>query len=62
MLGGSVCIAFIRYALSLVGTILLFALLSAPRAERSRAVAGYAWFGVGVIVPPGMGIGSARDV
>lgn len=42
MLGGSVCIAFIRYALSLVGTILLFSLLSEPRYGRRRTVAGYA--------------------
>ncbi|MEZ3462653.1 MAG: ATP-binding protein [Lachnospiraceae bacterium] len=51
MLGGSVCIAFIRYALSLVGTILLFSLLSEPRYGRRRTVAGYALFGVAVIVP-----------
>lgn len=51
MLGGSVCIAFIRYALSLAGTILLFSLLSEPRYGRRRTVKGYALFGVAVIVP-----------
>ncbi len=51
MLGGSVYIAFIRFALSLVGTILLFSLLSEPRYDRRKTVVCYILFGVAVTVP-----------
>lgn len=44
MLGGSVYIAFIRFAISLAGVILLFFLLSESRFERKKAVIGYVCF------------------
>lgn len=49
MLGGPVYIAFIRFALSLAGTILLFSLLCKPRYNHRRTVAGYVCFGAVVI-------------
>lgn len=49
MLGGSVYVAFIRFALSLAGTILLFSLLSEPRYDRRKTVTGYVCFGVVLI-------------
>lgn len=49
MLGGSVYVAFIRFALSLAGTILLFSLLSEPRYGRRKTVTGYVCFGVVLI-------------
>ena len=49
MLGGSVYVAFIRFALSLAGTILLFSLLSEPRYGRRKMVTGYVCFGVVLI-------------
>ena len=44
MLGGSVYIAFIRFAVSLAGTILLFSLLSASRFGRKKTVIFYSCF------------------
>ncbi len=44
MLGGSVYIAFIRFAISLAGTILLFSILSEPRFNRKRTVICYVCF------------------
>lgn len=49
MLGGSVYVAFIRFALSLAGTILLFSLLSEPRYDRRKTMTGYVCFGVVLI-------------
>lgn len=49
MLGGPVYVAFIRFALSLAGTILLFSLISEPRYNRRKTVVGYVCFGVVVI-------------
>lgn len=44
MLGGSVYIAFIRFAVSLAGTILLFSILSEPRFDRKKTVISYGCF------------------
>lgn len=44
MLGGSVYIALIRFVVSLIGTILLFSLLSEFRFERKKMIAAYAVF------------------
>lgn len=49
MLGGSVYVALIRFALSLAGTVLLFSLISEPRYNRRKTVVGYVCFGVVVI-------------
>lgn len=49
MLGGPVYIAFIRFALSLAGTILLFSMISEPRYDRRRMTVGYVCFG-GVVL------------
>lgn len=49
MLGGPVYIAFIRFALSLAGTILLFSMISEPRYDRRRMTVGYVCFGVVVL-------------
>jgi len=49
MLGGPVYVAFIRFALSLAGTVLLFSMISEPRYDRRRTVVGYVCFGVVVI-------------
>lgn len=51
MLGGSVYVAFIRFALSLLGTIVLFSRLSESRYPPKKTVAGYVIFGAAVIVP-----------
>ena len=50
MLGGPVYIAFIRFTLSLVGTILLFSLMSESRFDRKRTIACYGIFGVTVVL------------
>lgn len=44
MLGGSVYIAFVRYAVTLAGTILLFSLLSKSRFDRLKTVVCYSSF------------------
>ncbi len=44
MLGGSVYIAFIRFAVSLAGTILLFSILSESRFDRKKTVISYGCF------------------
>lgn len=49
MLGGPVYIAFIRFALSLAGTVLLFSMISEPRYDRRRMTVGYVCFGVVVL-------------
>ena len=50
MLGGSVYIAFIRFAVSFAGVILLFFKLSEPRFDRKKTIVCYSCFGVVVIV------------
>ncbi len=45
MLGGPVYIAMIRYAISLVGTIVLFSLMSESRFDKKNTVIRYACFG-----------------
>ena len=50
MLGGSVYIAFIRFAVSLAGTILLFLLLSGSRFGRKKTVACYSCFSAALIL------------
>lgn len=50
MLGGSVYIAFIRFAVSLAGTILLFSILSESRFDRKRTAVSYGCFCTVLIV------------
>lgn len=50
MLGGSVYIAFIRFAVSLLGVILLFFLLSESRFDRKKTMISHGCFCVAVIV------------
>ncbi len=50
MLGGSVYIAYIRYAISLAGVVLLFSLLSEPRFEKKKASICYTCFCTAVSV------------
>jgi len=50
MLGGSVYIAFIRFAISLSGVILLFSKMSESRFERKKTIVYYGTFSVAVIV------------
>lgn len=50
MLGGSVYIAFIRYAISLAGTIVLFSLISEPRYDKKKTAVCYIGFGIVLIV------------
>ncbi len=50
MLGGSVYIAFIRFAISLAGTILLFSLLAKSRFDRKKTIACYTSFSVVLIL------------
>lgn len=54
MLGGSVYIALIRFTLSLVGTIVLFSLMSEPRFDRKRAAVCYGIFGVVIVLLAGI--------
>lgn len=54
MLGGSVYVALIRFALSLAGTVLLFSLISEARYNRRKTVVGYVCFGVVVIALAGV--------
>ncbi len=49
MLGGSVYIALIRFAISLAGTVILFSLMNEPRYGRRKTVISYACFGVAVV-------------
>ncbi|MDE6845078.1 MAG: GHKL domain-containing protein [Lachnospiraceae bacterium] len=49
MLGGSVCIAFIRFGISLAGVILLFSLLSESRFGRKKTMVCYSCFCVALI-------------
>lgn len=44
MLGGSVSIAFIRFAISITGVILLFSILSESRFDRRRTMISYGCF------------------
>lgn len=44
MLGGSVWIAMLRFAISLAGTIILFSLISRPRFGRKKMIIGYLCF------------------
>ncbi len=46
MLGGSVYIAFIRLAINLVGTILIFSLLSESRFSRKKTIVCYGCYGM----------------
>lgn len=50
MLGGSVYIAFIRFAVSLAGTILLFSLLAKPRFDRKKTILCYTCFSAVLIL------------
>ncbi|MBP3476363.1 MAG: GHKL domain-containing protein [Lachnospiraceae bacterium] len=50
MLGGSVHIAFIRFAISLAGVILLFSRMSESRFSRKKTIVCYGSFGIVVIV------------
>ncbi len=50
MLGGSVYIAFIRFAISLAGTIVLFSLLAESRFGRKKTVVCYSCFSVVLLV------------
>lgn len=49
MLGGPVYIAFIRYAISLAGTIVLFSLMSEPRYDKKKTANCYIGFGIVLI-------------
>ncbi len=49
MLGGSVYIAFIRFAISLVGVILLFSGMSESRFSRKKTIIGYVCFSAVVL-------------
>lgn len=49
MLGGSVVIAFIRFAVSLAGTILLYSIMSEPRYDTRQMVKRYLIFSVCLI-------------
>lgn len=49
MLGGSVFIALLRFAISLAGTILLFSLLGEPLYDRKRMLLYYAGFSAAVL-------------
>ncbi len=51
MLGGSVYIAFIRFALSLAGVMLLFSRMSESRFDRKRTIACYGGFSAAVLIP-----------
>lgn len=50
MLGGSVCIALLRYVISLAGTIILFSLMSEPRYDRKKTSICYIGFGIVLII------------
>lgn len=50
MLGGSVYIAFIRFAISLAGTILLFSILSESRFDRKKTTISYGCFCMALLV------------
>ena len=50
MLGGSVYIAFIRFAISLLGTILLFSLRAKSRFERKKTIVCYSCFSMALIL------------
>lgn len=50
MLGGSVYIAFIRFAISLIGVVLLFNQISESRFSRKKTIACYGWFSVAMSV------------
>ena len=50
MLGGSVYIAFIRFAISLAGTIALFSLLAQSRFGRKKTVVCYSCFSVVLLI------------
>lgn len=50
MLGGSVYIAFIRFAVSLAGTVLLFSLLSGSRFGRRKTMICYGCFSAALIL------------
>lgn len=49
MLGGSVYIALIRFAISLAGTIILFSLMNEPRYGRKKTAVCYACFSAAII-------------
>lgn len=49
MLGGPVYIAFIRFVISLTGTILLYSLISDPRFDRKKTLQSYICFSAAVI-------------
>lgn len=49
MLGGSVFIALIRFAISLIGVIIIFCLMSEPRYSKKKTAFCYTCFGVALI-------------
>lgn len=49
MLGGSVYIAFIRFAISLAGTILLYSIISEPRYDKKQTVVRYTVFSLALL-------------
>ncbi len=51
MLGGSVYIAFIRFAISLAGVILLFSVMSESRFGRKKTIVCYGIFSMAVLLP-----------
>lgn len=51
MLGGSVFIAFLRFAISLAGVILLFSRMSESRFGRKKTIICYVCFSAAVLVP-----------
>lgn len=50
MLGGPVYIALIRFTISLVGTVVLFSLMSEPKFHKKKAVVYYGCFGAVLIL------------
>lgn len=50
MLGGSVYIAFIRFAISLAGVILLFSRMGGSRFSRKKTIASYMCFSLIVLI------------
>lgn len=50
MLGGTVYVAMLRFAVSLAGAILLFSLMSEPRYDRKKMIACYSGLSAALIV------------
>ena len=54
MLGGTVYVAMLRFAVSLAGTILLYSLMSEPRYDRKRMAGYYGALSVSLIAFAGV--------